>query len=361
MRQVSVDQKTPDPQSLAEAVRVLEAGGLVAFPTETVYGLCADASNPAAVARLYAVKGRDRERDCAYMLPDRSGFREHADELPLLARRLADRFWPGPITLVVPGKDDGMVGLRLPSIVLARSLALAAGRPLLQTSANRTGQPAVLNAQGVLEIFPEGVDLLLDGGPAPGGRSSTVVRCSQRRFSILRPGAISEEDIVRAATDLILLACTGNLCRSPLAEASLCHSLATELGCEISELLEHGFRFGSFGTMAMVDRSASDNAVVSAAEHALDLSQHRSRPFSIDLLEEARTVYCLASGHREFLAPYFRDRPGDLAMLDPKGKDIRDPYGRSLKVYRKVAEQILKACDTRAKELSSRDSRSMES
>jgi protein-tyrosine phosphatase len=103
--------------------------------------------------------------------------------------------------------------------------------------------------------------------------------------------------------------------------------------------------------MAMVGYPASDNALVAALEIGLDIKAHRSRPFSIGLLERARRVYCLAKGHRDFLAPYLEGQPGTVELLEPNGKDIRDPYGRSLKVYRKVTSQIVKACQARAEEL----------
>lgn len=361
MRQVSVQPDNPHPKTLAEAVRVLERGGLVAFPTETVYGLCVDAGNEEAVARLYALKAREREKACAYLLPDRARLTEYTDELPPIACRLADRFWPGPLTLVVPDRHGGTVGLRLPSTVLARSLAMAIGRSLLQTSANRTGQPAALNAEGVKETFQDDVDLILDGGRTPGDRSSTVVECTEQGYRILRAGAIADEEIVSAATELVLLVCTGNLCRSPLAEAALRRATAERLECGVEEVVTRGFRFGSFGTMALENMPATENAIQSAADIGLDISAHRSRPFSIGLLEEASRIYCLAQGHREFLLPYFKGRSADLELLDPNKKDIRDPYRRSPRFYRKVAEQIVKACAERAGELSSGDSRTMAS
>ena len=139
--------------------------------------------------------------------------------------------------------------------------------------------------------------------------------------------------------------------RSPIAEAALRHAVAEELSCDESELPSRGFRFGSFGTMAMVGYPATEHSVTAAQEHDLDLSGHRSRPFGISLVNEAARVYCLSRNHRDFLVPYFQERPDALAFLHPKDKDIVDPYGRALKVYRKTAQRILDACAARAKEL----------
>jgi tRNA threonylcarbamoyl adenosine modification protein (Sua5/YciO/YrdC/YwlC family) len=340
-----------DTRAVEQAVRILRQGGIVAFPTDTVYGLCVDAGNPEAVERLYAAKGRQASRACAYLLADRQAADPLVQDLPPLARRLADHFWPGPVTLVVPGPDGRAVGLRLPDDELARGLAAAAGRPLLQTSANRSGEPPALNAAGVAQALGDAVALVLDGGRTPGGRSSTVVRCDARTFAVRRKGAVTEADIIRAATDLTLVACTGNLCRSPMAEAMLRHACAEQLACREKAVVRHGHRFGSFGITALAGRPATDHSITVAEEYGLDLRRHRSRPFALRMVQEARRVYCLSRTHLNFLAPYFQDRPDDLDLLDPKGKEIHDPYGSSLKVYRKVGAQVLRAAEKRAAEL----------
>jgi L-threonylcarbamoyladenylate synthase len=352
LKRIPVNPDEPAPEAVAEAASALRAGGIVAFPTETVYGLCADALNADAVRRLYAAKGRDPEKACAYLLADASSAARVAPPMPALARRLAARFWPGPVTLVVPGEKEGQtVGLRLPALELPRALADIAGHPLLQTSANRSGEPAALNAAAVATSLGSEVDLILDGGRAPGSKSSTVVRCDRRSVTVLRAGAIPPEEIVRAASELTLIACTGNLCRSPLAEALFRKALAEQLLCPVADLPRHGFRFASFGTMAMIGKPATEESVVVGREHGVDLTGHRSRIFSPRLLASARRVYCLARNHLEFLRPYFAERPADLDLLDPKGRDIHDPYGRPLKVYRKVGRDIGKAVEKRALEL----------
>ena len=149
--------------AIARAVAVLRSGGIVAFPTETVYGICVNAADPAAVNRLYAAKGRQASRACAFLLADRDSADALVPELPILAHRLTEAFWPGPLTLIVP-HAGATVGLRLPAHGLARALAAEAGSPLLQSSANRSGEPAALNAAGVEAALGDSVDLLLDGG-----------------------------------------------------------------------------------------------------------------------------------------------------------------------------------------------------
>jgi len=351
VRRIPVDPARPEAEAAAEAVRVLAKGGLVALPTETVYGLCADADNPAAIRRLYAIKGRDPRQACALLLPNAEAAQTHAKDLPKPARRIIENLWPGPITLVVAGNEGKLVGLRLPKTPLAREIALAYPGPLFLTSANRSGQPAALNAAGVAEALGDQVDLLLDGGRTPGGRSSTVVRCDEKRFTLLRDGALSRADLLRAATDLVLTVCTGNICRSPTAAAMLRRDLCDLLACEPRHLAAHGYRLGSFGTMAQDGRSAPQEAVAIAEEHGVDITKHSSRPFSIELVKQASRVYWMSGSHRDFLSPFAQDRPDLLQSMDPRGRDVPDPYGRSRKTYKKVAELLESACRIRAEEL----------
>lgn len=351
MKHIPVSSERPEPKAVAAAVKVLRAGGIVAFPTETVYGLAVDAANPAAVERLYAAKGRDARKACAYLLPDRAAVARHLPALPPPAERLAAAFWPGSVTLVVPDPSGVLVGFRLPSDPLPRALAAAFGGSLLQTSANRSGQPAALNGAGVKEALGDSVDLLLDAGRSKGGKPSTVVKCDERLFTILREGAVTAEAVAEAASDLYLAVCTANLCRSPLAEAMLRKEAADLLQCDEEDVLRHGYRFGSFGISALPGLPATEESRVVGREHGVDLEAHRSRGFAISLVRRARRVFCLARPHQDFLRPYFADRPDDLLPLSPEGREIEDPYGRSIKVYRKAAEAIRKACRARLEEL----------
>ncbi len=188
-----------------QALGVLQAGGLVAFPTDTVYGLGALAFDGEAIRSIYAAKGRDLEKAIPILLDDAVGLELIADEVPPMARRLADKFWPGPVTMIVKKNHrlpeavstTATVGARVPNHPVARRLLQAAG-PMAVTSANASGQPSPSSAQEVLAQLDGRLSLILDGGRTPGGVPSTVVDCTGAEPIILRAGPVSLEDIRRA-------------------------------------------------------------------------------------------------------------------------------------------------------------------
>jgi len=192
---------------IRRAVEVLRAGGLVAFPTETVYGLGADASNRAAVARLYAAKGRPAAHPVIVHCASAEAAFAWAREVPPAARRLAARFWPGPLTLIlrrseragdfVTGGAD-TVGLRVPSHPVARELLEAFGAGVAAPSANLYGRVSATTAAHVREDLAERADLVLDAGPSPIGIESTIVDLSRGRAVLLRPGAITRVQLEEA-------------------------------------------------------------------------------------------------------------------------------------------------------------------
>jgi L-threonylcarbamoyladenylate synthase len=177
---------------------------LVAFPTDTVYGLGADVFNPAALARLFAVKGRSAERAVPVLLADAGDATVVTPGLPPAAAALARAFWPGPLTLVVrrlPSVPDAVagagdtIGIRVPDHPLPRALARGLGRPVTGTSANSSGQPPHRDAEGVRRDLGAGVDYVMPGECGPYARPSTVVDCTRTPAAVLREGALTLEEL----------------------------------------------------------------------------------------------------------------------------------------------------------------------
>lgn len=203
----------PDPARIEEAVALLNAGKLVAFPTETVYGLGADARNPAAVARIFAAKGRPVSHPLIVHIIGLAAAQEWIADLPDAARRLAEAFWPGPLTIVLPKAADvpgvvtggqSTVALRAPAHPVARALLAAFGGGIAAPSANRYGHISPTRAADVHEELGDHVALVLDGGDCEVGLESTIVACLGGRVTLLRPGAVSRSqlrDVVGAVAD----------------------------------------------------------------------------------------------------------------------------------------------------------------
>ncbi|KAF0107046.1 MAG: tRNA threonylcarbamoyladenosine biosynthesis protein [Anaerolineaceae bacterium] len=190
--------------SLLLALEILRNGGLVAFPTDTVYGVGALAFDAAAVESIYAVKDRPNEKAIPVLLGSADDLTKVAAEVPPMALALAARFWPGPLTLVVPKRPSlpeavsaaATVGVRVPGHAAARRLLQAAG-PMAVTSANRSGQPSPSSASEVLAQLGGRIALILDGGKTPGGVPSTVVDCVGAEPKILREGPVTQAEIQR--------------------------------------------------------------------------------------------------------------------------------------------------------------------
>jgi L-threonylcarbamoyladenylate synthase len=199
--------------TIARAAEILRAGGLVVFPTETVYGLGCDAANPRAVARVFEAKGRPRFNPLIAHVSGLAEAERHAALHPK-ARALADAFWPGPLTLVAPRRAESgvselacaglsTIALRAPAHPMARSLLAAFGGPIAAPSANRSGHVSATTAQHARDDLGEVVDLVLDGGPCRLGLESTIVAVDEQgRATLLRPGAIPREAIEAVAGPL---------------------------------------------------------------------------------------------------------------------------------------------------------------
>jgi L-threonylcarbamoyladenylate synthase len=206
-----VDRREPRPlnatapdEAIALAVAAMRAGEAVVYPTETFYGVGVDAFAPAALERIFAIKGRDAAKTIALIAHDEAAAFAIAREVPDTARRLARAFWPGPLTIVMPARDGipealigpgGGVGVRVSSHPLASALARSLGRPITATSANMAGEaPAQTLAQAQAALGKE-IKVFVEGGKLTGGAPSTVVECSHGDWRILRAGAIAENEL----------------------------------------------------------------------------------------------------------------------------------------------------------------------
>jgi L-threonylcarbamoyladenylate synthase len=199
----------PERAVVAAAVDVLRSGGIVAYATDTLYGLAADPRSEAAVERLFDLKGRSEHAPIPLIAAD-SGQAFATGRFDDLARRLARAFWPGPLTLVVPVDTriaprilagGSTIAIRVPAHAVARALARELGSPITSTSANLSGRPAPADAAQLDPALADRLDAVLDSGPAPGGAPSTIVEATPAGLRLLREGAIPWERVLRSATE----------------------------------------------------------------------------------------------------------------------------------------------------------------
>jgi L-threonylcarbamoyladenylate synthase len=199
MRVLTVDSLEPAPEVLRQAAEALADGLIVAFPTDTLYGLAVDPSNAHAVERLYAIKDRGFDQPLPLIAADQAQVAAQVGSLTPLAGRLAAEFWPGPLTLVLHAHSSldarvhastGHVAVRVPAHAMARRLAYVAGHPITATSANISGERPATTAAEVSHALASRIDLLLDGGPTVGGLPSTIVDLTGVTPTLVRAGVV---------------------------------------------------------------------------------------------------------------------------------------------------------------------------
>jgi len=180
---------------IKEAVTSLKNGKIVGFPTETVYGLGANANDDSAISLLYQIKRRHSDKKFTVLIANKTDISLYTDNISRETQKLMEKFWPGPMTLVVPGNKGGDVGIRAPDHRVAVDLITRCGFPIVAPSANISGEPPLTNAKEVFNIFKNKIDIVLDYDETNIGMASTVIKSDKNGVKILRHGAISDKEV----------------------------------------------------------------------------------------------------------------------------------------------------------------------
>ena len=367
---VPLDPDSDNTPAVQRAAKALAEGALVVFPTETVYGLAANAAIADSVRRIRDIKGREASKPFTVHISQAEQCEEFVPEIGVMGRRFMRKAWPGPLTLIFKVEDpasvpayrrmseagaeavyaEHSVGLRFPDHRVAELLLRGAGVPVIASSANVGGAEAPCEADRIQAELGEKVDTILDGGATRYHKSSTVVAVNGQGYKMIRAGVWDERTVQRMATVNILFVCSGNTCRSPIAEGLCKQMLAQRLGCSVAELAKRGIIVQSAGTLGISGGRGSDASIEVCKRRGIDISDHTPQGLSAELIHLADYIYVMARHHLDTVCSI---SPGDARkarMLDPQG-DIADPIGGATEDYEAVAQRISKVLEERLNEV----------
>jgi L-threonylcarbamoyladenylate synthase len=347
------------------AAERLREGGLVVLPTETVYGAAGVLSDQRAVARLRELRTPGDTRPFTPHLARPKDAARFLGEVTEFGQRCIRKLWPGPVALVFDVPEDrrkqvaaslnvaetdlfenGTITLRCPDHPVAQDALAGVSGPvgLIRAGADQTadGRDAARQLEGK-------VDLVIDAGPPRYSKPSTIVRVKPDGYEILRPGIYDQRIIERLLRTTILFVCSGNTCRSPMAEAIARRILSEKLHVPEADLEKQGVSVLSAGAMAMPGSRATPAAVEAIKGVGGDLTRHRSRMLSVELIHQADMIFTMGRSHARAVMALVPSAAEKVTTLSPEG-DIDDPIGGDVALYHRLAGELRTLIENRLRE-----------
>lgn len=355
-------RSSPDPRDLVHrSVQALAEGQLLGVPTETGYVAAGYLLAAPAVQRLATV-GRNLGRErliLALQSPQES--LDYVPQVTDLGRKLMRRFWPGPVALLFPEVEqqagllhsvpaevrqhlcpDRSLAMRVPTHEFVNSLLRLLAAPLVVVDDSSASGEIFHTAQALANASGDDLALVIDAGPPRHEQPTSLVRVDGADWAVIREGVAPRRTLTRLAGTMVLFVCTGNTCRSPMAEGLYRKVLADRLGCAEDELVDRGYMVVSAGVAAAPGCPSSPEAVEVLSERGVDISSHESQPVTTELLSQADQIFTMTRGHRELLLREFPELGSRVQLISRNGIDVVDPIGAGFKEYRRCADQIEK-------------------
>lgn len=348
-----------DPRDVVhQVVQLLAEGQVVGLPTETGYAAVASPLQSQAVERLIRLGEKWGSQRLVLALKNPLEALDYVPKMGSLGRKLIRRFWPGPVTLLLDDSiDEGLAGsfppdvrralsperglaMRVPANEVTWNVLRLLPAPLCATAEVPNARSQFPTATGLAQAGHDEFAVVIDTGPCRYDQPTSLVRVGTDRWELIHEGVASKRTLNRLAGNMYLFVCTGNTCRSPMAEGLFRKLLAERLKCPEDELVDRGFVVASAGVAAAHGSPPSPEAVEILTGRGVDLRGHESQPVTAQLLSQADQIFTMTRSHRDLLIREFPETAPRVRLLARNGMDIIDPIGAGMDEYRRCAEQI---------------------